>query len=145
MQKKEQVERQLWIFYRSYFKGDIAPDRKLLKVKCFFCFVHTAFLGLAAQKGQWKTDNDFTRCITQYKRQRHFCTIYTFMHMLSVKPLTRLLIQYTLNAVNESINKWIHSQTLHFVWRYNHTASWMREKSTPSDHSDWNIFQKIWL
>lgn len=105
MQKKEQVERQLRIFYRSHSKGDIAPDRMLLKVKCFFCFVHAAFLGLAAKKGQWKSGNDFTRRMTQYKRQRHFCTIYTFMHMLSVTPHTHLLIQYTLNAVNVSINK----------------------------------------
>ncbi len=44
MQKKEQVEQQLFILYRSYSKGDIAPDRTLLKVKCLFCFIHAAFL-----------------------------------------------------------------------------------------------------
>ncbi len=40
MQKKEQVEQQLFILYRSYSK----PNRTLLKVKCLFCFVHAAFL-----------------------------------------------------------------------------------------------------
>lgn len=44
MHKKEQVEQQRFILYQSYSKGDITPEKTLLKVKCLFCFVHAAFL-----------------------------------------------------------------------------------------------------
>lgn len=95
-------------FYQSYSSEATlhltGGFEKKKKVKHLFCFVHTASLGLTGKKG-WESENEFMGCMRQYKRQRHFCIIDTFMHMLSVKPLIRLLIQHTLSANDVSVNE----------------------------------------